>query len=205
MLGFPSNLRPIVGQQITLDSTNAATVGPRIDLMINRALAGDCDVTVKGRIGASEPREPRGWVMSAANVFDSDLATEAPLTDAALRALAATPGQELTYTCAPPGSGPRIGINRDADAIRDAQECGDVNADGVPAQGDADAMRRALAGLAPLGVAAKCNVIGPLDMVDGDLDGVPNDCNVADVAVVRRASATPALGPVPLQACQRAL
>jgi DNA-binding beta-propeller fold protein YncE len=205
ILGFPSNLRPIVGQQITLDSTNAGVVGPRIDLLINRALAGDCDLTVKGRFGTSEPREPRGWVMSAFDVFDSDLATEPALTDAALRALAATPGQELTYTCAPPGSGPRIGIDRDADAIRDAQECGDVNADGVPALGDADAMRRALAGLAPLGVAAKCNVIGPLDMADGDLDGVPNDCNVADVAVVRRASNTPALGPGPLQACQRAL
>jgi DNA-binding beta-propeller fold protein YncE len=202
MLGFPSNLRPIVGQQITLDSTNAGVAGPRIDLMINRALAGDCDVVVKGR---SAEGEPRGWVMSAQDVFDSDLATELPLTDAALRALAATPGQELTYTCAPPGSGPRIGIDRDADAIRDAQECGDVNADGVPALGDADLMRRALAGLAPLGLTAKCNVIGPLDMADGDGDGVPNDCNVADVAVVRRASNTPALGPVPLQACQRAL
>ena len=29
-------------------------------------------------------------------------------TDAALRALAATAGQEVTYTCAPPGSGSRI-------------------------------------------------------------------------------------------------
>jgi hypothetical protein len=32
----------------------------------------------------------------------------APRTDAALRALAATPGQEVTYTCAPPGSGKRM-------------------------------------------------------------------------------------------------
>ena len=29
-------------------------------------------------------------------------------TDAALRALAATSGQEVTYTCVPPGSGRRI-------------------------------------------------------------------------------------------------
>ncbi len=201
VLGFPSNLRPIVGQQITLDATNGGVVGQRIQLLIDRALAGDCEVVVKGRVGG----EPRGWVMSAADVFDSDLATEAPLTDAALRALAATAGQELTYTCAPPGSGPRIGINRDDDMVLDAQECGDVNADGVPARGDADAMRRALAGLTPLGVAAKCNAIGPLDMADGDLDGVPNDCNAADVAVVRRASNVPALGPGPLQVCQRSL
>ena len=31
-------------------------------------------------------------------------------TDASLRALAATTGQEVTYTCAPPGSGRRIGL-----------------------------------------------------------------------------------------------
>jgi hypothetical protein len=32
----------------------------------------------------------------------------APLSDSALRALAAVAGQEVTYTCAPPGSGARI-------------------------------------------------------------------------------------------------
>ena len=32
------------------------------------------------------------------------------LTDAALRALATTPGQEVTYTAATPGSGPRLTI-----------------------------------------------------------------------------------------------
>jgi hypothetical protein len=31
-------------------------------------------------------------------------------TDASLRALAATTGQEVTYTCVPPGSGRRIGL-----------------------------------------------------------------------------------------------
>lgn len=30
------------------------------------------------------------------------------LSDSALRALAALPGQETTYTCVPPGSGARI-------------------------------------------------------------------------------------------------
>ena len=34
MLAFDSNLAPIVGQQITLTDTNAATVGARIDLLI---------------------------------------------------------------------------------------------------------------------------------------------------------------------------
>ncbi|HMG36404.1 MAG TPA: hypothetical protein VKM94_20885 [Blastocatellia bacterium] len=36
----------------------------------------------------------------------------ARLSDAALRALATVQGQEVTYTCVPPGSGPRVALNR---------------------------------------------------------------------------------------------
>jgi hypothetical protein len=32
-------------------------------------------------------------------------------SDASLRALTATPGQEVTYTCTPPGSGSRIAFS----------------------------------------------------------------------------------------------
>jgi hypothetical protein len=34
------------------------------------------------------------------------------LSDGALRALAATPGQEVTFTCVPPGSGQRVAFNQ---------------------------------------------------------------------------------------------
>ena len=40
----------------------------------------------------------------------------------ALRMLAGTAGQELTYTCVPPGSGRRIGIDRDLDGVLDGDE-----------------------------------------------------------------------------------
>jgi hypothetical protein len=36
----------------------------------------------------------------------------APISDAAIRAFAATPGQEVTYTAATPGSGPRVALAR---------------------------------------------------------------------------------------------
>jgi hypothetical protein len=45
-----------------------------------------------------------------------------PLTDASLRQRAAQNGGELTYTCAPPGSGVRIGIDRDEDGVLDGDE-----------------------------------------------------------------------------------
>ena len=37
LLAFDTDLAPIVGQQVTLDASNAAAVGPRIDLLIARA------------------------------------------------------------------------------------------------------------------------------------------------------------------------
>jgi YVTN family beta-propeller protein len=118
MLAFDSNLAPIVGQQITLSSTSSATVGTRIGLILARAGAGECDVVVKGNVGGQQ----RGWVRTAAGTFQSDRTGEPLLTDTQLRAQAATAGQELTYTAVPPGSGTRIGIDRDGDGFPDRTE-----------------------------------------------------------------------------------
>ncbi|HEY9421516.1 MAG TPA: beta-propeller fold lactonase family protein, partial [Thermoanaerobaculia bacterium] len=46
-LAFDSNLAPIVGQQTTLSRRNGAAVGERIDLLIERARAGECDLVAK--------------------------------------------------------------------------------------------------------------------------------------------------------------
>ena len=113
-----SNLAPIVGQQVTLTGTNSATVGARIDLLIARAAAGECDLIVKGTVAG----EQRGAYRVASGVFQTDRAAQPPLTDATFRALAATPGQELTYTCVPPGSGVRAGVDRDEDGFFDSDE-----------------------------------------------------------------------------------
>jgi hypothetical protein len=115
ILAFDSSLRPIVGQQITLTGSNAATVGPRIDLMLQRDDAGDCEVVVKGTLAG----EPRGWLRSGTS-FIGDRVSDAALSDVGLRALAAT--TDLTYTCVPPGSGLRIGIDRDRDGALDGDE-----------------------------------------------------------------------------------
>ena len=63
-----------------------------------------------------------GWLLLAGGSFRSDRSNEALLTDAQLRAQAATPGQERTYLCVPPGSGNRIGIDRDEDGYLDRDE-----------------------------------------------------------------------------------
>jgi hypothetical protein len=119
VLAFDSNLAPIVGQQVTLTGANALNVSTRITLMITRALTADeCDVVVKGVIGG----EARGGYLTPVGTFQLDRAADAPLADADLRALAVTPGQELTYTCVPPGSGRRIGVDRDEDGHLDRDE-----------------------------------------------------------------------------------
>jgi hypothetical protein len=118
VLAFDSDMAPIVGQQTTLTNLNTAVVTGRLNLLDQRAAANECDVVVKGTIGGQQ----RGWFRQAGGNFRSDRASEALITAANLRLLANTAGQELTYTCAPPGSGERMGVDRDEDGFFDRDE-----------------------------------------------------------------------------------
>jgi DNA-binding beta-propeller fold protein YncE len=115
MLAFDSNLAPIVGQQVTLGPSSGVDAQTRTTLLIARANAGECEVVVRGVRAA----ETRGWLMVGA-VFQSDRQAETN-TDAELR-LDAAGGEERTYMCVPPGSGLRIGIDRDEDGFYDSDE-----------------------------------------------------------------------------------
>jgi len=118
MLAFDSNMAPIVGQQITLAPANSAVAGPRIDLLISRAEAGECDLVAKGNLGAGNA----GYLYVGAGAFARDRAADSRLSDAELRALVTRRGAEITYTCTPPGSGTRIGLDRDLDGAYDGDE-----------------------------------------------------------------------------------
>jgi hypothetical protein len=99
--------------------SSSGAVGLRIDLLIARAAADECDLVVKGTLAGVA----RGWqYRPLVNDFQSDRDAEAPLTDAQLRSIAGAPGQALTYTCVPPGSGVRIGVDRDEDGFFDRDE-----------------------------------------------------------------------------------
>ncbi|HEX6899389.1 MAG TPA: beta-propeller fold lactonase family protein [Thermoanaerobaculia bacterium] len=118
-LAFESNLAPIVGQQTTLTQENPTIVGERIDLLIDRARAGECDLVVKGE----SPHGERGYLYDVASGrFIGNRRSDEPFSDAGLRQLALRKGGELTYTCTPPGSGRRIGIDRDEDGVLDGDE-----------------------------------------------------------------------------------
>jgi DNA-binding beta-propeller fold protein YncE len=142
LMQFDQDLAPIVGQQVTLTSGNAAVVGPRIDLLIARAstpfqsllLGGtttECELVVKGTIAGRS----RGWLRLSNGLFqrDDDPGQAALVSDATLRSQVASVGP-LTYTCVAPGSGPRVGINRDRDVRLDALD----NCPGNPNDDQAD-------------------------------------------------------------------
>ncbi len=112
LFAFDADLAPIVGQQITLDEHNAATVAPRIDLLRARARtpfasrltggqATECDLVVTGVIDGRAVR----FVMAADGRYRRDDGAQ-ELSDDDLRARARIPGQALTFTCLPPRRAP---------------------------------------------------------------------------------------------------
>ncbi|MBW1756343.1 MAG: hypothetical protein JRJ80_09250, partial [Deltaproteobacteria bacterium] len=128
IMAFETDMAPIVGQQITLTDTSDAAVDTRITLLIDRADANfvlpvnintkECDLIVKGIVGGQQ----RGWVYLGGDQFDPDKVAEPAWTRADLETAASVPGQPLTFTCVPPGSGLRMGINRDRDTDLDGDD-----------------------------------------------------------------------------------
>jgi len=130
MLAFDSDLAPIVGQQVTLDDTNFADVSGRIDLLEQRAgtpfvsavlggLTTECDLVAHGRWNN---RSRSALYDPATNSYIPDSWAEPAISGAAMRTMAQVSGQTTTFTCVPPGSGPRTALDRDGDGMRNWDE-----------------------------------------------------------------------------------
>jgi hypothetical protein len=168
MFAVDSDLKPVVGQQVTLTSLNASAASPRIDLLVSQAGLGNCDLVVKGRVTGPLRGEARGWVRQADGLFRSDLPSEPLLTAGDLRTLAAVAGQELTWSCVPPGSGIRIGVDRDEDGLFDRADNCPVRANGTQADGDGDLVGDA---------CDNCTQLANADQRDTNGDGYGNRCD----------------------------
>jgi DNA-binding beta-propeller fold protein YncE len=192
MFAMDSNLKPVVGQQVTLDGSNSADVTPRINLFTAQAALGDCDLVVKGNIAG----QSRGWVRQTNGNFRSDRVADAEIADGALRALAATPGQELTWSCVPPGSGARVGIDRDEDTVLDGDDNCPARSNLDQADGDGDLVGN---------VCDNCTVVANQTQCDSDGDGYGNHCdadlnnngatNSFDTPLFRAQLGQPSVGP----------
>ncbi|WP_437746060.1 hypothetical protein WMF39_14265 [Sorangium sp. So ce1504] len=118
VLAIETNQAPIVGQQVTLSHANGAIAAPRIDLLMDRAEAGECDLVAKTQGFLHEI----GFLYVGGGLFLTDRQVVPPMSDAVLRLLATQTHHDLTYTCMPPGSGARAGIDRDSDGYLDGDE-----------------------------------------------------------------------------------
>ncbi len=159
-LQFPTDFAPIVAQQVTLTASNRSNTEGRADLMETRAginydslVAGgnvpECDMIAKGSVGGS----PRGWWRHQNDQFLDD--TNSTISYSDLKDLA-TDAAPITFTCVPPGSGERMGINRDRDNFLDGL-------DNCPAVANDDQTDTDMNG-----VGDACEVI----LMDADMDGV---------------------------------
>lgn len=117
MLVFDSNVAPIVGQQITLTRDNADVAAARIELLIARADAGECDLIAK----TVKDDHERGYLYTGAGLFQPDRIDKNKISAGELRTRARAP---LTYTCTPPGSGIRMALDRDSNGVYDGDERG---------------------------------------------------------------------------------
>jgi hypothetical protein len=123
MMAFDTDLAPIVGQQVTLNENSGQDALDRVDLLIERANTAfpetggrECDLIAKGIVAGDVPF---GWVWNGSD-FLSDRSSIWPKNSVVNAGL--TPGQSVTFTCVPPGSGTRMGVNRDRDVFFDGTD-----------------------------------------------------------------------------------
>jgi len=128
VMAFPSRLAPAVGQQVTVYADSPPEVAERLLLLANQAAtprpidrmpdARACDLVASATLDDEE----RGFVMDRDGLFVADRASEPRLDVFTLLARAAAQSAPVTFTCAPPGAGRRLGIDRDLDGALDRDE-----------------------------------------------------------------------------------
>ena len=123
MMVFPSNMAPIAGQQLTVSpaSPRSAAARARLELLRARASATgsrpECELVAAGVLNG---RRFSALMNSAGSFTRADVAGTLVGFDMLYNA-ADGAGSSITWTCVPPGSGLRIGIDRNLDGTPDAQ------------------------------------------------------------------------------------
>jgi hypothetical protein len=105
---FDTNLRPIVGQQVTLTAASGAAARARLDLLVARARQGDCDLVARSA--------DHGFRFTGGG-FVRDDGAQLSLPGFERSAIQRGP---VTFTAVPLGEGVRAGIDRDEDGRLDA-------------------------------------------------------------------------------------
>lgn len=114
VFAYPGNIAPIAAQQLTVSDRNLPAAAPRLTLLAQRHDAGDCELVVRRTLAGRDS----GYLYLGGGLFQDERGHQHPLL-MLLRDLAISP---LTFTCAVPGDGHRLAIDRDDDGIPDGIE-----------------------------------------------------------------------------------
>lgn len=129
MMEFDTDLAPIVGQQVTMNSVASPAALTRVKLLEKRAITPfvskilggkvtECDLIATGFIQG----ETRGYLMTKDGNYRADKAQDAMLTSDQLHNLAIQPGHHLTFTCVVPGRGWQMALDANLDSILNSDE-----------------------------------------------------------------------------------
>ena len=121
LISFDTGTAPMVGHQLTVDSSNAngAAVASALQLLTARAQAGDCDGVARGQF---DGRLAGLLYQPSTGLWLVDRSGEAPLSTTALLQRAGNGTALLTFTGVPVGSGVRLALDRDGDGTRDGDD-----------------------------------------------------------------------------------
>jgi hypothetical protein len=117
MLCFDTGMAPAVGYTRTIGKANVSNGPVQSDwaLLQNQAVSGNIDLIAKGTVGGAI----HGLLYQpASNNYESDTTGLGPFTQAQLITFIQS-GDTLSIMGVPPGSGVRMGIDRDLDGILD--------------------------------------------------------------------------------------
>jgi DNA-binding beta-propeller fold protein YncE len=173
VMAMDSNLAPIVGQQVTRTSSNGSTVDPRISLLVARAKttfpsfdfpnARECDLVAKAKIGT----RTKGWLLDpVSGRFTPDDGGNT-ITETQMRNVANTAGQEVTFTCVPPGSGSRVALDRDEDGVPNGLDNCPAADNATQTDGDGDGVGT---------VCDNCPTVSNANQADANGDGIGDAC-----------------------------
>ena len=121
LLAFPTETAPVVGFARTVTAANAKTIPVVTDLQLLTAQTelGKCDLIVKGFL---DDRQVGFVYDSAKKNFLRDRVSLEPMNLSQLTAALGQTHSVLTFIGVPPGSGKRLGIDRDANGTLDGDE-----------------------------------------------------------------------------------
>jgi len=119
MLAMDTNMKPIIGQQITMSKSSGESVKARVQLLFDRMDAGDNEVIAIG----TKNGKAFGAVRLSNGKFQLDDINIEPITQHELFKITEVNQQEITFTAVPLGSARRMGVDYDDRVLNANDNC----------------------------------------------------------------------------------